>query len=185
MNRYFNRMITPVVLLLTIFLSWRCGSPVRVQFDYVKDQDFKPYRTFDFLAVPAGQKIYEKAMRRVKTAVIDELEAKGFEMQFQKPDFLVAIQVSVDSKVNINNWGYAYAPYDRYYGGYGYWGVSSWDVYQYEEGTIVLDIIDPASMTMIWRGVAQRALPQTTDSQRIQEIVQQAVRRVLAYWPPE
>lgn len=185
MDIFRRRLIMPAILFLTMATAWQCGSPVRVQFDYVKDQDFTPYRTFDFLAVPAGQKIYEKAMRRVKTAVIDELESKGFEMQFQKPDFLVAIQVSVDSKVNINNWGYAYAPYDRYYGGYSYWGVSSWDVYRYEEGTIVLDIIDPATMTMIWRGVAQRAIPPTTDSQRIQEIVQQAVSRVLYYWPPE
>ena len=134
---------------------------------------------------PADLQVHDKPIRRVKNSVIKELEYNGFEMRFTRPDFLVAIQTSVDSKVDINAWGYTYAPYDVYHGGYGYWGVPSMGVYKYEEGTLILDIIDPKSMTLIWRGVAQRALPSRLDNDRIQQIVDEAVRRVLYYWPPE
>jgi hypothetical protein len=172
-----------LIVLMLILIS--CGSSVRVQYDYIEGHDFSPYKTFDFMVQPADLQVHDKPIRRVKNSVIKELEYNGFEMRFTRPDFLIAIQTSVDSKVDINAWGYTYAPYDVYHGGYSYWGVPSMGVYKYEEGTLILDIIDPKSMTLIWRGVAQRALPSRLDNDRIQQIVDEAVRRVLYYWPPE
>jgi len=58
-------------------------------------------------------------------------------------------------------------------------------VYQYEEGTLVIDIIDPESLMLIWRGVAQKVLPPHLDSDRIQKIVNEAVGQILYYWPPD
>ncbi len=172
-------------ILTTCLLSLYCGSSVRVQFDYVEDHDFKPYRTFDFLTSPDDLTVDDKAMRRIKNAVINELEKNGFEMQFTGPDFLIALQKSINSKVEITSWGYTYAPYANYHGGYDYWGTPSMGVYRYDEGTLVIDIIDPKSMQLIWRGVAQRALPARLDADRINDIVNEAVQRVLYYWPPD
>jgi hypothetical protein len=175
------------VFLVTAFalFSIHCGSSVKVQFDYIEGQDFSSFRTFDFISQPADLKVHDKPVRRVKNSVINELESNGFEMRFTQPDFLIAVQTSVNAKVDINSWGYSYAPYDLYHGGYGYWGVPTMNMYQYEEGTLVIDIIDPKTMTLIWRGVAQRALPPKPDADRIQEIIDEAVRRVLYYWPPD
>ena len=173
-----------IISILSLFLI-SCGSSVRVQFDYLEDHDFEPYKTFDFLVAPNDLQMHDKSIRRIKNAVINELELNEFEMKFTQPDFLIAIQKSVNSKINVTNWGYTYAPYSNYYGGYEYWGTPSMSVYKYEEGTLVIDIIDPKTMDLIWRGVAQRALPPRLDSERIQEIIDEAVRRILYYWPPD
>jgi hypothetical protein len=186
-NFRFNiRTVSQSFIFFTLIVCGiNCGSSVRVQFDYIEDHDFKQYKTFDFISQPADLQVHDKPVRRVKNAVIKQLESNGFEMRFTQPDFLIAIQTSVNSKVDIIGWGYSYAPYDVYHGGYGYWGVPSMNMYRYEEGTLVIDIIDPRTMTLIWRGVAQRALPQKSDADRIQQIVDEAVRRVLYYWPPD
>jgi len=173
-----------IISILSLFLI-SCGSSVRVQFDYLEDHDFESYKTFDFLVEPNDIQLDDKSIRRIKNAVINELESDGFAMKFIQPDFLIAIQKSVNSKINVTNWGYNYAPYSNYYGGYEYWGTPSMSVYKYEEGTLVIDIIDPKTMDLIWRGVAHRALPPRLDSERIQEIINEAVKRVLYYWPPD
>ncbi len=177
-----------------IFLSWiiiiciafsSCGSGIRVQYDYVKNEDFSKYRTFDFISLPNSLGQDSRSQRLLKNAVIEELELEGFEMRFSKPDFFIVVHTSAETRVEIQNWGYNYAPYDRYYGGYGYWGVQNLSAYTYEEGTLILDFIDPISMQMVWRGVAQGVIPRNASTDRIIEIARAAVRRVLSYWPPE
>ena len=162
-----------------------CGSGIRVQYDYVKNTGFAGYKTFDFISLPNSLSQESRGQRLVKNIVTGELEAAGYEMRFKQPDFLIAVHTSVDARVDIQNWGYRYAPYDRYYGGYGYWGVQSFTTYTYEEGTILLDFIDPASMQMIWRGVAQGVIPRNASDDRIIDLAGAAVRRILYYWPPE
>lgn len=176
-------LICPVFLIA--LFHFFCGSSVRVQYDYIEDHNFESYRTFDFMATPNDLIVDDKGIRRIKNAVINEMENKGFEMRFTRPDFLIALQKSVDTRVEIQNWGYTYAPYGNYHGGYEYWGTPSMSMYRYEEGTLVIDIIDPLNMMLIWRGVAQRVLPPRLDSDRINEIENEAVRRVLYYWPPD
>jgi len=182
---YMTRLLMITSILLAVTGLNSCGSGIRVQYDYIKNEDFSKYQTFDFISLPNSLGQDTRGQRLVKNAVIEELELEGFEMRFSKPDFLVAVHTSVDSRVDIQNWGYRYAPYDRYYGGYGYWGTQSFTTYTYEEGTMILDFVDPASMQLVWRGVAQGVIPRNASTDRIIEIVRAAVRRVLYYWPPE
>jgi hypothetical protein len=174
------------------FLFWiplmffiACGSGIRVQYDYVRDLDFTRYRTFDFINLPDSPVLEKRGERMVKNAVITELELQGFEMRFTKPDFLIAVHTSAESKVDVVSWGYQYAPYDLYYGGYNYWGVQNFSAYSYKEGSLLLDFIEPASMQMIWRGVAQGVIPPNVSNERLTELIGAAVRRVLKYWPPK
>ena len=162
-----------------------CGSGILVKYDYIKNADYSVYNSFDFISLPNSLGKETKGQRLIKNALIDELEAEGFQMRFTNPDFLIAVHSSVASRIDIQNWGYRYAPYDLYYGGYGYWGVQTLSAYTYEEGTMILDFVDPKSMQMIWRGVAQGVLPAHASNERIAEIARAAVRRVLYYWPPE
>ncbi len=180
-----NQIYPFLLIILFSFFNFYCGSSVKVKYDYLEDHDFKPYKSFDFVTTPNDLTADDKGMRRIKNSVINELETNGFEMVFSSPDFLIALQRSINSKVEITNWGYSYAPYSNYYGGYEYWGTPSMSVYNYEEGTLVIDIIDPKTMTLIWRGVAQRVLPPRLDSDMKTDIVNEAVRRVLYYWPPD
>ena len=180
-----QRKIIRFSVCLPVMLLAACGSGIRVQYDYIRSEDFSRYRTFDFISLPNSPALEKKGERMVKNAVISELELQGFEMRFTKPDFLIAVHTSAESKLDVVSWGYHYAPYSMYYGGYNYWGVQNFSAYTYQEGSMILDFIEPASMQMIWRGVAQGVIPPNASNERLTELIGAAVRRVLKYWPPE
>ncbi|MEE9271049.1 MAG: DUF4136 domain-containing protein [Candidatus Krumholzibacteria bacterium] len=70
--------------------------------------------------------------------------------------------------------------YGHGYGGYGYGRY----VDDYLEGTLVLDIIDPAANEVIWRGWASQALDSDPDPERFRMYVNDAVKEILAEFPP-
>ena len=67
------------------------------------------------------------------------------------PDFLIALHGGKQTKLDITDWGYSYGRHGRFRGG----PIISGDVYEYEEGTLILDFVDAQSKELIWRGKAQ------------------------------
>lgn len=59
------------------------------------------------------------------------------------------------------------------------------DIYvrQYKQGTFMLDIVDPASRELIWRGVAGKRLNSGTPQER-DDYVRGIVSAILAEFPP-
>ena len=62
------------------------------------------------------------------------------------PDFRVALHTGQQSKVRVTDYGYGY--------GVGRWGGGGLDVYQYQEGTLILDVVDAKTKKLMWRGTA-------------------------------
>ena len=81
-------------------------------------------------------------------------------------------------KVNVTNWGYGYSPEGRY------WGRGGFSVYQYEEGTLVLDLIDAKSRDLIWRGAAKADVEVATTPEKRDKLIQAAVHKILENFPP-
>jgi hypothetical protein len=95
-------------------------------------------------------------------------------MDESNPTFLVAIHGGVEDKVNVSSYGY-------YYGYRGYWGGPHLDVHQYQEGTLVIDLIDAQTKELFWRGWASQVVDQTDDPTRK---INEAVAKILANFPP-
>ena len=58
-------------------------------------------------------------------------------------------------------------------------------IYDYEEGTLILDIIDPETSALIWRGYAQAHVDLLSSQEEKTERICQAVRMMLELFPPE
>jgi hypothetical protein len=116
--------------------------------------------------------------QRLKNAVNNNLEEKGYSINTTDPDFVLVYHTGVQDKVNVTNWGYTYGPY------WGPWGESV-DVTQYTEGTLILDFIDFETKNIIWRGTAHKALSGNTDPERAEANLQKAVDQLLAKFPPQ
>ena len=70
------------------------------------------------------------------------------------------------------------------------WGVSrSWGFYDsrservLEQGTLIVDMFDPATGLLVWRGVAQAEIHRTDDLQKRSELVNEAVRKIMSQFP--
>lgn len=179
-----NRMLTAAVCL-TILAGAGCSS-ITVSHDWDRQEDFSKLETFAWMEQPAEQAgdARTAAMksdlfdRRLQDAVNRHLEAKGYSIDTAEPDFVIVYHTGIQDKVNVTNWGYTYGPY------WGPWGESI-DVYQYAEGTLVLDFIDFGTKQLIWRGTAQKALADNPDPEKVERNIDEVVARLLEKFPPQ
>jgi len=168
------------VLTVSVLLLVGVGcSPISVSHDYDPQTNFSSLKTFAWVAFPQNVEINQLTVRRIKSAVTNELLAKGLQESSSNPDILIAMHGTTQEKLEITDWGYSAG---AYYG--GYWGGRNIDVNQYTEGTLILDFIDSKSKSLVWRGVAKGAVdPSLTPEQRTKRINEGAAKLV-AQFPP-
>lgn len=178
-----------VLLVCVAGMPIGCSSVYDVQFDYDQKTDFSQLQAYDWLPTPEGANINDISVERVKKAVNAELKAKGFQLSSQNPDFMIAEHMGAEEKVQINNWGYTYGPYDGYWG--GHWGRGGSGAsrgvseYRYEEGTLILDFVDTETNKLIWRGAAKAEIDRVNTPEKKDKLVAEAVQKILANFPPQ
>jgi hypothetical protein len=71
---------------------------------------------------------------------------------------------------------------------YGYgWGngwVGGPNIVTYDEGTLLIDFIDPKTRTMIWRGTASAVVNPDSSGEKKEELVREAVAKIMEQFPP-
>ena len=170
--------------LLSLALLGACRS-YNVTYDYDVTASYSRYKTFDYYTSKKGTGGTTSLMdKRVRAAVENELQAKGFSMETKAdPDFLVTYYPIVQNrKVRTtvrSGWGWGYRPF------YGGVGVSSSQVRNHKEGSIVIEIVDFKTNQMIWQGAADGALTGLENPEDANEVVPKAVRDILAKFPPK
>lgn len=172
-------------------------STLEISYDYDPKANFTGLETYAWLDEPQkptgdpridGNTILKS---RVHEAVDGALAARGFRRVADDPDFLVAYHVSLDRRQSVQTlnsyygyspgWGYGYGAAYRP----GYWaGVPQTYVYEYEEGTLILDVVDPETRELIWRGSAQDEVSFKSTPEKDQAQLDEAVQRMLEHFPP-
>lgn len=171
-------------LVLGITLLSSCGSSLKIVADYNGDLDFSQYRTYNFLRPDPDslQKDMAKSptiinqlnQRRLETAIDEEMYLRGYSMS-ETPDILISYYIKIENKTETTattygNYGSPYYGgygYYGYYGGYGY-SYTDYQTYDYEYGTLIIDLVDAKAHELIWYCAASKALedvsrnPETT-----------------------
>jgi hypothetical protein len=157
-------------------------STITVQYDYDKTVNFSGLKTYYWISVPVEGDISPLTVKRVRSAVDTRLQAKGYGLAADNPDVLIAMHFGKQQKVQVTDWGYTYSPHGRYRG--GYWGPRRIDVYQYEEGTLILDFVDSQSKELIWRGMATGEIDRYATPEKLDKKISEAVAKILKNFPP-
>ena len=174
------RVMRTLPVLLLAFAA--CGS-VSTSHDFDPDADFTKLRTYKWLDAPPAPNANPEdnsplVLKRVRNAVDAQLAAKGYKRVESGSDFQIEAHLSSKQRTRVTSTGYS-GPYR-----YGYWGGQDIDVYQYEEGSLVLDIVNSAGKQLIWRGVARAAIPDNPQPDEITKIVNEAAEKLIARFPP-
>ena len=164
--------------LLPFVLLFACSS-VSTNFDYDTSYDFSKLKSYRWADIPSRAEANPLIVQRAGAAVEAQLKAKGYVPAEGQPDFLVATHVGRQSKIQVTEWGYGYGPRAAWYGGGGV------DVYQYEEGSLIVDIVDARTKQLAWRGTATAVIdPDATPEERTERI-NEAVSKVFEDFPPQ
>lgn len=180
------------VMLVIAAVALEACVTMEVSTDYDPSVDFSPYKTYQWL--PGTSKVAGRDQRyddlldqRVRDAVTRELDAKGFVLRAEgAPDFLITYQAAVEDKVDvrvINNYydGYGYSGYYGYRGGRT---TGRTETYHYQQGTLIIDVIDATARRVVWRGTVQAEVGLHKDPQKRIERINEAVRRAFERFPP-
>jgi hypothetical protein len=164
--------------LIVAALAAGCAQIYGVQHDFDRQYDFSGLRTYDWMAVPEKSGMNTLVVQRVQRAVNAELQARGYILAREGPDFLIAEHIGSKDKVQVENWGYGYGPWG------GHWGANRVSVYQYEEGSLILDFVDARSKKMFWRGVAKAEVDRIDTPEKSEQLINEAVQKILEAFPP-
>ncbi len=159
-----KRSTVHLALVFTaVALATACSS-ITTSYDYNPNTDFNSLRTFAWMPIRSNQ-LNQFELERVSNAVESGLVEKGYQ-RAANGDFLLKV----------------FAGKGRILGtGYGWSGL---DTRVYEEGTLVIDMVDPMTNNLIWRGSAVKTLEQDPTPERQTENIANAVRAVLKNFPP-
>lgn len=186
--------ILPLIALLTLA---GCSS-YSVVSDYDRSIPFERYKTYRWSSEGSAG-ISDDILARnpfiykhIKSAVNRELAAKDFVLKASGPvDFTVSPHARVRERVVVEPpVGFAYS--SGYYHRWGRRGYTTiwYDPYPYpaisyyEEGTLIIDIIDTRSNDIAWSGVARGILKNYDTSLQIHRDLDEVVTKIMAQFPP-
>jgi hypothetical protein len=138
-------------------------NPVTVRTTEAPDAHLSKLRTF-VIATPGSKRenaisgnndpmlsnsISNQALRQDLRA---DFAAKGYSADSSSPTFAVAYYASAREKLDVTDYDYGY----QFWGRHRYWGGGpgyvEQDVRQYRQGTVIVDVIDPTTKELLWRG---------------------------------
>lgn len=171
-----------LVFTLSLFIV-SCSS-VTVQSDFDPEVDFSTFKTFRWYEgqpVPGDELVmYPLVKNRFIESITEGLTSKGLELiEGTDADLVVVIHAGMKERMQITNWG-SYGWYDPWWGPYGgYTNVS-----YYEQGTVVIDLVDAEKKELVWRGMGTKAVQRYDSPAEAREAVDLIVGEILNRYPP-
>ncbi|SHI09863.1 DUF4136 domain-containing protein [Ferrimonas marina] len=126
--------------------------------------------------------------QRVRNAITNTLQSKGLsQVDAADADILVNYLTKIEKKVNVDTFysSFGYHPY--YYGRYPFHAGVRADtrVREYQEGTLLIDLVDNENRTLIWRGSGTDTLKQNQTPAQRTEQVNEVVSAIMEQFPPQ
>ena len=163
------------VALVTLVTLAGCSS-LSVSTNFNSEADFGAYKTFGWMKETDSEEGYDlsgELDEHVKGAVDRQLLAKGLMKATVNTDLLVVYHAGKEEQLEEEGWGYG-----------GWWGTGSGDVNSYEKGTLIVDLIDAKTDSLVWRGTAQKVLSETPSPGEREKTIDDAVEKMFKKYPP-
>ena len=152
-------------------LAW--AQKITVEFDQAAD--FSRYKTF---AIRDGQLNSrnpalnsELVKKRIEADIVRDLTARGLEMTTGRSDLNVRYHFGSVRKAEL----------ESYPAGWRGFGTRVVRV-PYTEGTLVIDLRDPSTRSLVWRGIASE---EKSDGTKIEGKLDDMVRKSIEKYPPK
>jgi hypothetical protein len=180
MTRHFVRLFS---FAIASALIAGCAPTITVSSHVDRTVDFSRYHSYDWGpadALPTGDPRLDQNpffKDHVQGAVERQLAAKGLRLTMSDaPDLLIHYHANIARRFDVNR-------ADRTYG-YCRTGDCPTDIVEYEAGTLVIDIMDARTNTLLWRGWAQNSVADMLrDDDAMARTIERAVSQMLARFP--
>ena len=175
-------LVVAAACALTVLAA--CSS-ISVANDYDQSVNFSALKSWSWLTeggAPGSDAsgVVSLTSSRIKAALTSELSARGYPEVPQGASFLVSFHTVLQQRVEAGTEPYGYG------WRHGYAGIATGpDVITYDEGTLLVDFIDPKSKTMIWRGTATAVVDPHSSAEKRDGLIKEAVKKIVDQLPPK
>jgi hypothetical protein len=163
---------------LTLLTTTAMGQDVT--YDYDKAADFSRLKTYAWVrGTPVTDELNHK---RIVNAIDAQLAAKGFTKveAGANPDVLVAYHASFNRDLQVTGFNSGWGGYR-----FGPGRVGSARVDQIVVGTLIVDLVDAANKTIVWRGVATKDLDPNASPEKRDKNINKAAEKLFKNYPPK
>jgi hypothetical protein len=172
---------------LLFLLGTAFGQDVRYNFD--KDTDFSKFKTYKWVAIKGAQKVDDLVDKQIKESIDAELAKKGLQkVEGEDANLFVAYQPALGTEKEFtsynSDWGYG-GGWGRggWYGPSG--GITTGQTSTIYVGTLAVDMYDPTTKQLVWRGTASKTLDPKAKPDKRQKNLTKAVAKLLKNYPPK
>jgi len=158
-------------MLVWITSAVAVGQQVSVNYNH--SQSFSQYHTYAWGSNNTNQ-IQNSILAQVAQQDIDTaLQGKGLQKvpESQKPDLILVVSGGMRQQTSYSAWGM------RGIGG----GMGGITPQQNVEATLIVDLYDAKTQSLVWRGIGQDTL--SNNGNKNQQIVGNAVNKMFKQWP--
>ena len=168
-----------IFLLLAASLGLSSCSPFQVRSDYADTANFTTYKTYKLRI--DDLKLNDIDKDRVLNELSRQLQSKGL-TSGENPDLIVNVKANHKKVTDINST----SPYGMYGWGGGFgWGIGmnrTWTS-NYNEGALIVDIIDSKDNKLVWQGIGSGISVDSPKSKQKQ--IPQILEEIMANYPPQ
>lgn len=168
------------------FLLSAC-SGISTTSDFDPTVDFTKYSTYVWLDTE-GDDIDAITDSRVRASIDGALIARGFQKGGDGADMAVGYQGTSAERRSYNTvntgWGGGYGWGGYGWGGYGGMGMSTTYENVWEEGTLIVGFFDVGTKNLVWTGTATAAIDPGRSPEDRQQLIDDAVAKMLKDFPP-
>jgi hypothetical protein len=173
--------------LAVAFLLTGCFS-VHVATTVAPNADFATFRTFKVLDLPPRRGsplpavnhpmvINSVANLALRRHLANAFTGRGYAVDDSTPDFTIAYYASLRDTVITGDYDYGYV--DRW-GGYRESETSQIST-EYVEGTVIVDVVNPKTHELVWRGQGVSDL--SDDPEKYSQLLNRTVRAIVQRFP--
>ncbi len=162
------------IVLLLFTTSTLLAQKVSVDWDH--DADFSKYKTYAWIESKSPGS--ELAAKRIIVAIESQLAARGLQKtQGGDPALAVVYNVGAKERVSVEGYNYGYGRYR--WGG----GTVRYDTTIYTEATMVVDLVDAKTHSLIWRGTASDTV--SDNPEKNTKKISKAAEKMFKKYPPK
>jgi Domain of unknown function (DUF4136) len=175
-------------LVLGLVAMVACATPVQVRTAAAPDTQFSALHSFIVLATPRRRGGGDEpnnddpmlqnsiTYHALHNDLVSNFQERGYVIDSAKPDFAVAAYATSRQRLNVEDYDYGY-PYWRH----GWWGPVVPTVTEYTEGTVVVDVVNPTTKELLWRGQGIAAV--SDDPQTYAKELARTVEKIIEHFP--
>ena len=184
------RTVTGFFWVALAMFNLQACSGIQISQDYAQGYDFSGLKSFTWKPNDDneyGLKDNDLMDGRIRAAIVDTLSGKQYApIDSGAPDFYISYHIVFEQKISNNtvSGGFSIGTSTRGSSGGIRIGTGT-QIRAYDQRTILIDVTDPTSDKLIWRGISTQPDSEHTDPEESTQSINEAVEKILLQFPPQ